>query len=63
MPIEKTSKPLKAAQAFVLFFMAGSAAAGFYQGTQESITLGAYGVGAGVVAYLVVRLVGWWQYG
>ncbi len=63
MPVEKTSKPLKAAQAFVIFFIIGSAAAGFYDGTTQGITLGAYGVGAGVLGYLLVRLIGWWQYG
>jgi len=63
MPVEKTSKPLKAAQAFTLLFIVGSVAAGFYDGTPQGITLGAYGVGVGAVGYLIVRLIGWWQYG
>lgn len=63
MPIEKTSKPLKAAKAFSVCFMIGSAAAGFYNGSPEGITLGAYGVGAGMAVWLLARLVGWWQYG
>ena len=63
MPVEKTSKPLKAAQAFAIFFIIGSVAAGFYQGTPQAITLGAYGTAAGVVIYLLTRIIGWWQYG
>lgn len=63
MPVEKTSKPLKAAQAFTLLFIVGSIAGGVANGTQQGITLGAFGVGAGLVGYLLVRIIGWWQYG
>lgn len=63
MPIERTSKPLKAAQALSLLIIIAALAFGARDGTPQGITYAAYGVAAGVGGYLLARIIGWWQYG
>jgi hypothetical protein len=63
MPVEKTSKPLKLAQLLTLLMVVGSLGGGFYLQTTEGMYLAGYGAAAGLAGYLLVRIVGWWQYG
>ena len=63
MPVEKTSKPLKLAQLVTMAATLASVAYGATHPSDEGLHLAGIGVAGGIIGYILVRVLGWWQYG